>query len=88
MNVKKELKDFIVDRFLDGNSSRLQDEDSLFEAGIIDSLGVLNLVSFLEKSFGVRVKDEELTPENFETVNSIHDFVNRKLEEVKGNHKR
>ncbi len=79
MNVTADLKKHIISRYLQGDGSKLNDDESLFESGILDSLGVLRLVSFLEERFGVRVKDEELVPENFETLNRLADFVNGKL---------
>lgn len=53
--------------------------DNLLELGIVDSLGILKLSTFLEQAFDVQIADEDLVPENFETLNNITDFVNRKL---------
>lgn len=78
MNIEKDLKKYIVSRFLQGDGGKLTDDGSLFESGIIDSLGVLHLVAFLEERYGLHVEDEELIPENFETVNRIMDFVKSK----------
>ena len=57
-------------------------DDSLLDSGIIDSLGILEVVQFLESEFGVHVNDEEMMPENFETINGISIFVNSKREPV------
>lgn len=78
MNIEKDLKKYIVNRFLQGDVEKLADDESLFESGIIDSLGVLQLVAFLEERYGLHVEDEELIPENFETVNTIINFVENK----------
>ncbi len=78
MNLDKEVKKYIVSRFMQGDENRLHDDESLFETGVIDSLGVLKLVSFLEERFGVQIQDEELIPENFETVNKIIGFMESK----------
>ena len=54
------------------------DDESLFDRGIIDSLGVLKLVAFLEEQYGVCVDDEELIPENFETIALLKEFIESK----------
>ena|SRR3972149_7912190 len=80
MDVKKDVKKFIVTKLMQGkNGNALRDDESLFEAGIIDSLGVLQLVSFMEEKCNVVVEDEELIPENFETINKLVDFIEKKL---------
>lgn len=53
--------------------------DSLIEKGVIDSLGVQVLIGYLEKEFGIRIVDQEIVPENFETITSVSNFVNSKL---------
>ncbi|OGO23642.1 MAG: hypothetical protein A2144_01415 [Chloroflexi bacterium RBG_16_50_9] len=80
MSLEKDLKKFIVTRLMRGKDSQvLTDDVSLFETGIIDSLGLLEMVSFLEERFKVRVEDEELIPENFETVSKLINFVESKI---------
>jgi acyl carrier protein len=69
---------FVQARFPAAANMRLDDETSLLDSGVIDSLGVLDIVSFLEESFGVKVGDEELTPQNFESVGALARFVARK----------
>ena len=59
MDVDNDLKKYLTQRFFHGDSSKIKDDESLFEQGIIDSLGVLQLVSFLEEHFGVHIDDEE-----------------------------
>jgi len=87
MEVEKELKKHIINRFMHGDSSKFNEDESLFEKGIIDSLGVLELISFIEKKFAIQVDDEELIPENFETFNKILEFVETKLNIVKDREK-
>lgn len=69
--------------FSDGEFD-LGDDVSFLEEGIIDSLGVLELVAFIEKQFGVGVADDELVPDNFDSVNSLTSFVCRKLHRAVG----
>ena len=52
--------------------------DDLIESGIIDSLGILKLLEFLESKFSIHISDEELIPENFESIESIESFISRK----------
>ena len=52
--------------------------DDLIESGIIDSLGILKLLEFLESKFSINISDEELIPENFESIESIESFISRK----------
>jgi acyl carrier protein len=77
--IKLKVKNFVVDNFLFGNADGLEEDTSFLEAGILDSTGVMEVVAFLESRFGVRVDDEELTPENLDSIASIGAFVSRKL---------
>ena len=52
--------------------------DDLIESGVIDSLGILKLLEFLEAKFSIHIADEELIPENFESIESIESFISRK----------
>ena len=62
-----------------GSSDRtFNDEDSFLEKEIIDSTGVLELVSFVEERFGIEVGDEELIPDNFDSINKLGEYVRRK----------
>jgi acyl carrier protein len=77
--MKEKIRDFITKNFLFGSSdSVLADSDSFLDKGIIDSTGMLELVAFLEESFGVRVEDEELVPENLDSVDRLAGFITRK----------
>ena len=50
-------------------------DDSLLEAGVIDSVGMVDLIAYLEQTYGIRVDEDDMTPENFDTVNAIVAFV-------------
>ena len=74
-----DIRRFILSRFLSGSeASELRDDDLLFESGIIDSTGAMSLLFFLEERFDIHVKDEELFPSNFASVESILAFLERK----------
>jgi acyl carrier protein len=80
-NYALELRQFIVENFLFGKEDApLANGDSLLELGIIDSTGVLELVSFLEQKYGFTIQDEELVPENLDSIDRLVRFVTRKIE--------
>jgi len=70
------IRDFVVDR-LAPTSGRadIGDDDDLIDSGVIDSLGIFQLVAFLEESFGIAIGDEEITPENFGSITAIERLV-------------
>lgn len=74
----KEIRNFIVEQFLFGEGDTLKEDTSFLEEGIIDSTGVLELVMFLEEKYGVKVEDSELVPENFETLDTIAQYMEKK----------
>lgn len=70
---------FIIDNFLFGEDNGMLTEDASFrELSLIDSTGILELVDFLEETYGVNVTEDELTPENFDTLTKISQFIQRK----------
>jgi len=78
MNTNEVIRDFITNEILHGSLvSPLGDEDQLVESGIIDSLGVMTLLSFLDEKFSIQVSGDDLIPENFESVSAIAALVNR-----------
>ena len=80
MQLRAEIRNFIIENFLFGEGGdTLTDDQSLVEAGLIDSLGVAELVAFVETRFGIEPADEELVPENFDSIALIASFVQRKL---------
>jgi len=78
-DMQKVIIDFIKENFIMGRSDVVLDpEQSLIESGIMDSTGVLELVEFLEATYGIHIEDEELIPENLETITNITGFLKRK----------
>ena len=73
--IKQHIHQFILKRFPLAKKRNVGESDKLLEGGIIDSLGILDLVSVIEKDFDITVSDEELVPENFQTVSTIASFV-------------
>jgi acyl carrier protein len=77
--VRTRIHDFLRREFLLAWKRGIGDEDKLLESEMIDSLGILGLVHFLEEEFSIHISDEELLPENFQTVARITEFVQRKM---------
>jgi acyl carrier protein len=79
MSYQESVREFIVENFLFGDEEGLENESSFFETGVVDSTGILEIVSFIEEEFEVKVEDEELIPENFSSVVTIDQYLQRKL---------
>lgn len=78
--VLEEVRQFVIDSFLFGkDGADLSNDDSFLEKGIIDSTGILELIEFLEERFRIAVADEDLLPENLDSLDRVADFVGRKL---------
>ena len=79
-DLRKEIRQFIIDVFAFGDESVLvSDDDSLLEHRVLDSTDVLELIVFLEDRFHIKVEDEEVVPENFDSVTRLYGFATRKL---------
>lgn len=79
MSVDARIRAYILDNFLFTNDeTRLDDSASFLEEGIVDSTGVLELVMFVEEGFGVTVEDEDIVPENFDSVTQLAHYVRYK----------
>ena len=76
---KNKIKTFIIENFLFGSEDGLKDETSFLEEGIIDSTGILELVTFLEEEFSITIEDEELVPENLDSINNVTAFLESKI---------
>jgi acyl carrier protein len=77
-SLETQIRSSILQKFPLARRRTLDESTPLLESGIIDSLGVLDLVSFLEQSFAIQVADDELTPDNFATIASLTAFVEKK----------
>ncbi len=72
------IQAFIYEQFPLSRNLQVSVTDNLFSAGVVDSLGILDLVTFLENEFQIVVSDDELTPENFETIQGMAQFLENK----------
>ena len=79
MSIENQIKVYILENLLFSNNGHALPEDASFlEEGIVDSTGVLELVMFVEEAFGLTVEDEEIVPENFDSVAQLATYVRRK----------
>jgi acyl carrier protein len=82
------VKRFLQEYFLSRTPGMmLQNDDSLFEKGVIDSTGVLELVAFIERKFDFRVEDNELVPQNLDSVDRLVSYIQLKLQSLMGENK-
>lgn len=83
-DIKRQIIDFITNNFLfDDAQASLNEKESLLETGVIDSTGVLELIAFIEETYGIKVEDEEIIPENLDTILDITYFIKQKLSTVR-----
>ena len=77
---KDTIRTFVVENFLFGNNENLEDNTSFLDEGIIDSTGILELVSYLEEEFSITVEDEDLVPENLDSINNVTAYLQSKTQ--------
>lgn len=76
MNVTEELEKFILTELaFDRDKKSIASDEDLLMQGVIDSLGIMRLASFMEEKFGIKVTDEDLIPENFQNIDSIKKYL-------------
>jgi acyl carrier protein len=81
MSIKRQIREYIAENVLLGDGDALEENVSFQESGILDSTGFLGLITFVEGKFGIEILDEELDPENLETLCKISSFVEKKVGE-------
>ncbi|MDY6903890.1 MAG: acyl carrier protein [Thermodesulfobacteriota bacterium] len=72
------IRQFIIDNFLFGDDAGLEADTSFLEEGIIDSTGMLELINYLEEEFSIEIDDDEMIPENLDSINNITAFLKQK----------
>ncbi len=79
--IKATVRQFIVDNYYAaGTGADLNDDDSFLQKGIIDSIGVIELTSFIQNEYGFKISVTDIVPENFDTVNRLTRYIQKKLE--------
>ena len=79
METREKVRTFIIDNFLFGDANGLENETSLLDEGIIDSTGVLELISYLEDHFKIQIEDNDIIPENLDSIDQVVAFLKRKM---------
>jgi len=77
--MRDQVRAYVVENFLFGDDTGLEDNTSFLESGMIDSTGILEVISFLEEVFSIKIMDDELVPENLDSISNIVSFLGRKL---------
>lgn len=79
MTYHETLRNFIVDTFLFGDGANLREDTSFLENGIIDSTGILELITFLEETYQISIQDNELVPDNLDSLKKVEQFLSKKI---------
>ncbi len=78
-DIKIKIREFIIENFLFGEGGEeLKDDDSFLDKGVIDSTGVLELVEWIEDNYQFKIEDDELIPENLDSINNLAAFIAKK----------
>lgn len=77
-NLNSNIRTFIIKKFPLARKRQIQDSDALLETGMLDSQGVLEVVAFIEQEYAISVADEDLVPENFQSIDHIANFIQSK----------
>ncbi len=80
-SIKQKLREYIKDNVLFRDAGTFDEDTSFTESGILDSTGFLGLITHVEATFGIEITDEELDPDNLETLSKVAGFIERKLQE-------
>lgn len=79
MSVENKIRAYILENFMfTDDESALNNADSFLDKGVLDSTGILEVIYFLEEEFGIKIEDDEMIPENLDSVNNIIKFVSVK----------
>lgn len=83
-DTRQQVRNFLEENFLFGQQSVLKDGDSFLDGGILDSTGILQLIAFLGETYGITVADEEVIPDNLDSIDKISAYLRRKLQDREG----
>ena len=75
MSLQEDIRGFIVDTFLFGEDGGLRDDSSFLAEGIVDSTGIMQLVSYLQEQYRITIEDEELIPDNLDSISKVMSFI-------------
>ena len=79
-HIEQEVRQFVIDNFVrTAGNGDFSDEDSFLETGLVDSMGIMNLVEFVREKFSITIENEELVPEHWDSVRQVAEFIQNKL---------
>lgn len=78
--VQNKIRTFIIDNYLFGEDEGLESSTSFLDEGIVDSTGILELIEFISQEFSITVEDDELVPENLDSIDNVTAFIGRKTD--------
>jgi len=81
-DVQNKIRTFIIDNYLFGDDEGLESNTSFLDEGIVDSTGILELIEFISQEFSFTVEDDELVPENLDSIDNVSAFIGRKTGQV------
>ena len=84
MSLQQDIRGFIVENFLFGEDGGLEDDSSFIEQGIVDSTGIMQLVSYLQEQYRIAIDDEELIPDNLDSIRKVAAFIEEKKRALPG----
>jgi acyl carrier protein len=80
MDIATVIRKYVLENYLfTDNEDELRNDDSFLDKGILDSTGILEIITLIEESFGIKVEDAEMIPENLDSVNNIVAYVTKKM---------
>lgn len=80
-SIRQQLRSFILENYLfTDDQSALDDDSSFLDGGILDSMGILELIDYLDESFSIKVEGDELVPDNLDSINNLMAFIGSKLQ--------
>lgn len=78
-SIEQKIRQYIAANFLYEDKYPYGDEDSFLQKGVIDSTGVLELINFIQEEFGITIEDDELVPENLDSVRNVSNFIRTRI---------
>ena len=80
VDIKQDLREYIINNFLFGDEDNsFNDDDSFMENSILDSTGILDIILFIEEKYGIKIEDNEILPENLDSLNNLEKFIKTKM---------
>ena len=80
VDIKQDVREYIINNFLFGDEENsFNDDDSFMENSILDSTGILDIILFIEEKYGIKIEDNEILPQNLDSLNNLEKFIKTKM---------